>query len=256
MGGRSTSTPAPPGHAADAADRRQRPAQPHRLPPGRRGLRAVADIAAEAGAMLLSDEVYRFLELDPACRLPAGADVGRHGVSIGVMSKSFALGACGSAGWRPRRPPARGDHPVQGLHDDLRIGPAEILALIAVRARDRVLARSLGIVESNLRPPRRVLRPPGGPLPGSGRGAAPSAFRELLAPVSIERFTDDLLQPEGVLLAPGSIFGHPGNRFRLGFAATTAAGSSGSRRTRAHAGRSWTPGSTSSIRRATSSPRP
>ncbi|HEY4190164.1 MAG TPA: aminotransferase class I/II-fold pyridoxal phosphate-dependent enzyme, partial [Candidatus Limnocylindrales bacterium] len=53
--------------------------------------RAVADIAAEAGATFLSDEVYRFLELDAACRLPAGADVGRHGVSIGVMSKSFAL---------------------------------------------------------------------------------------------------------------------------------------------------------------------
>ena len=29
---------APPGHAADAADRGQRPAQPHRLPPGRRDL--------------------------------------------------------------------------------------------------------------------------------------------------------------------------------------------------------------------------
>ena len=38
--------------------------------------RAVAELAADAGAILLSDEVYRFLELDPADRLPAGADVG------------------------------------------------------------------------------------------------------------------------------------------------------------------------------------
>ena len=37
----------------------------------------------------------------------------------------------------------------------------------------------------------------------------------------IDRFAQDLLEAEGVLLAPGSIFGHPGNHFRLGFGRTT-----------------------------------
>jgi len=31
---------------------------------------------------------------------------------------------------------------------------------------------------------------------------------------------DELLATEGVLLAPGSVFGHPGNHFRLGFGRT------------------------------------
>ena len=53
--------------------------------------REVAEIASDAGATLLSDEVYRYLEHDPADRVPAGADIGPHGVSVGVMSKSFAL---------------------------------------------------------------------------------------------------------------------------------------------------------------------
>ena len=43
------------------------------------------------------------------------------------------------------------------------------------------------------------------------------AFPELLGPTPIDRFAQDLLEAEGVLLAPGSIFGHGGNHFRLGF---------------------------------------
>ena len=41
-------------------------------------------------------------------------------------------------------------------------------------------------------------------------------FPTLLADVPIDRFAENLLEAEGVLLAPGSIFGHRGNHFRLG----------------------------------------
>jgi aspartate/methionine/tyrosine aminotransferase len=180
--------------------------------------RAVADIAAEAGATLLSDEVYRFLEVDRAGRLPAGADVGRHGVSIGVMSKSFALAGL-RIGWLA-------SHDVRLLDATARFkdytticasAPSEVLALIALRARDRVLARSREIVEANLghldgfferqAAHFRWVRPGGGSI----------GFPELLGPTPIARFTDDLLAAEGVLLAPGSIFGREDNHFRLGF---------------------------------------
>jgi aspartate/methionine/tyrosine aminotransferase len=180
--------------------------------------RAVAELAAEAGAILLSDEVYRFLELDPAGRLPAGADIGRHGVSIGVMSKSFALAGL-RIGWLASHDRALLDAAAR-FKDYTTIcasAPAEILALIALRARERVLARSLAIVASNLalldgffarRADRFAwVRPRGGSI----------AFPELLGPTPIDRFAEDLLEAEGVLVAPGSIFGHPGNHFRLGF---------------------------------------
>ncbi len=113
--------------------------------------RAVAELAADAGAILLSDEVYRFLELDPADRLPAGADVGAHGVSIGVMSKSFALAGL-RIGWLASHDRALLDAAAR-FKDYTTIcasAPAEILALIALRARERVLARSQAIVEANL----------------------------------------------------------------------------------------------------------
>lgn len=183
--------------------------------------RAVAEIAADAGATLFSDEVYRFLEADPTDRLPAGADVGPHGVSLGVMSKSFALAGL-RIGWLATRDTRLRDAAAR-FKDYTTIcasAPSEILALIALRARDKVIARSRAIVAHNL-----VLldafferqaahfgwtRPRGGSI----------GFPQLRAAVPVDRFAADLLEAEGVLIAPGSIFGHPGNHFRLGFGRT------------------------------------
>ena len=183
--------------------------------------RAVADIAADAGATLLSDEVYRFLEFDPLDRLPAGADVGPHGVSVGVMSKSFALAGL-RIGWLATHD-ARLLDAAARFKDYTTIcasAPAEVLALIALRARDDVLARSRSIVDANLvlldgffaRRPEQFgwVRPRGGSI----------GFPVLRAGVPIDRFAEDLVAAEGVLLAPGSIFGHPGNHFRIGYGRT------------------------------------
>ncbi len=91
---------------------------------------------------------------------------------------------------------------------------------MALRARDRALARSRAIVDANLalldaffaRQAARIgwVRPSGGPV----------GFPELRTGIPVDRFAQDLLESEGVLIAPGSIFGHPGHHFRLGFGRT------------------------------------
>ena len=63
------------------------------------------------------------LEFDPADRLAAGADALERGISLGVLSKSFALAGL-RIGWlatRDRALLARVAR-VQGLHHDLRVG--------------------------------------------------------------------------------------------------------------------------------------
>jgi aspartate/methionine/tyrosine aminotransferase len=183
--------------------------------------RAVAEIAADAGATLLCDEVYRFLEHDGVDRVAAGADLGSRGVSVGVMSKSFALAGL-RIGWLATHDAGLLDRAAR-FKDYTTIcasAPAEILSLVALRARDRVLARSRAIVDGNLALldvffERRAgqiswVRPRGGPV----------GFPEIAAEMSVDTFAEGLLAAEGVLIAPASIFGHPGNNFRLGFGRT------------------------------------
>lgn len=179
----------------------------------------LVELAAEADAHLLVDEVYRGLEFDPSDRLPSGADAAAKGVSIGVMSKSYAMPGL-RVGWLAT-------HDRQLLDRAARVkdytticssAPSEILALIGLRARDRVLDRSRAIVAANL----EVLdgffedwadrftwvRPRGGSI----------GFPRLTVPgVRIDDWAAELVEAEGVLLLPGSQFGHGGNHFRLGF---------------------------------------
>ncbi len=77
----------------------------------------IVRLCEDHGAVLFSDEVYRFLEYDPADRLPAACDLSETAVSLGVMSKSFGLaGLRVGLGRLPQRPGAVGHGPDQGLH--------------------------------------------------------------------------------------------------------------------------------------------
>ncbi|HEX2625930.1 MAG TPA: aminotransferase class I/II-fold pyridoxal phosphate-dependent enzyme, partial [Candidatus Limnocylindrales bacterium] len=113
--------------------------------------RRLGTACADAGIRLVADEVYRFLEHTGAETLPAGADLGERNVSIGVMSKSFAMAGL-RIGWLASRDRAVLERCAR-LKDYTTIcssAPSEVLALIALRARDRVLARSREIVAANL----------------------------------------------------------------------------------------------------------
>jgi aspartate/methionine/tyrosine aminotransferase len=176
------------------------------------------DALSDRGIHLLSDEVYRFLEFDAADQLLAGADAYPRGISLGVMSKSFAMAGL-RIGWlatRDRELLAR----CARMKDYTTIcssAPSEILALIGLRGRERVLGRSRRIVADNLDRlddffRRRAdsftwVRPRGGSI----------GFPRLIGDVPIDRFAADLVEDEGVLLLPGSQFDHPGNHFRIGF---------------------------------------
>jgi aspartate/methionine/tyrosine aminotransferase len=167
---------------------------------------------------LLADEVYRFLEFDPADRLTAGADAFERGISLGVMSKSFAMAGL-RIGWlaTPDRELLARCAAFKDYTTICSSAPAEILALIGLRARDAVLARSRRIVTANLELLDRFfadhsdrvtwVRPRGGSI----------GFPRLLDDEPIDDFAARLVEAEGVLLLPGSQFGHPGNHFRIGF---------------------------------------
>jgi aspartate/methionine/tyrosine aminotransferase len=187
----------------------------------RRTFDRLVELAAESGARLIVDEVYRYLEFDETDRLPAGADALASGVSIGVMSKSFALAGL-RIGWiatRDRELLAK----LAAFKDYTTIcaaAPSEVLALIALRAADRVLERNRAIVLGNMplldaffaRWPGvfEWVRPRGGSI----------GYPRLLADMPVDDFTEKLVRETGVLVMPGTVFGDTQNHFRVGFGRT------------------------------------
>lgn len=178
---------------------------------------AIVDACAATGVTLFSDEVYRFLEHDPAARLPAAVDADDRALSLGVMSKAFGLAGL-RIGWIATHDGTLRRR-LAALKDYTTIcnsAPGEVLGLIALRARDRVLARARGIIAANLplldeffeRHRTRVewVRPAAGSV----------AFPRLIAG-DADRFAATLVEREGVLLLPGSRFGYRGSHFRIGF---------------------------------------
>jgi aspartate/methionine/tyrosine aminotransferase len=179
-------------------------------------LRRLVEIADDAGAMLFSDEVYRGLEYRDGDRLPPAATLSPSAVSLGVMSKSFALAGL-RIGWLATRNASLLDR-VAKLKDYTTIcssAPSEILALMALRQRDAVLARSRAIVAENLDVARQFVTEHQSAVewtpPRAGSVAFPR-FRRLDADVVSER----LAKERSALLMPGSVFGADARQFRIG----------------------------------------
>lgn len=177
--------------------------------------RALAEIAESAGAVLLSDEVYRGLEHEGAA-LPCAADLSERAISLGVMSKSYALAGL-RIGWIATRDAALLAR-VARLKDYTTIcssAPSEVLALMALRARGQVLDRSREIVRRNLKLAAGFVVRFGSEIewvpPLAGSTAFPRFVRRDAGDVA-----QALIDREGVLLLPGALFAADPRHFRLG----------------------------------------
>ncbi|MFL5643970.1 MAG: aminotransferase class I/II-fold pyridoxal phosphate-dependent enzyme [Chloroflexota bacterium] len=182
----------------------------------------IIEIAQEGGIRLVMDEVYRGLEFDETDRLAAGADALPGGISIGVMSKAYAMAGL-RIGWvatQDRDLLAR----LAAFKDYTTIcssAPSEVLAIIALRARDRVLERSRGIIAANLELVDGFFEDYLDRFTWIRPSAGSVGFPRLTVPgVVIDDWANELARSESVLILPGSVFGYAGNHFRLGFGRT------------------------------------
>jgi len=178
---------------------------------------AVSELAAERGILLFSDEVYRESEYDPARRLPAACDLGPHGVSLGVMSKTYGLPGL-RLGWIATSNEALRNR-ISELKDYTTIctsAPSEFLAEVALRQRERIVERNLGIIRTNLAILDRFFETHAETFSWNRPSAGAIAFPRLLRG-DIESFWSNAVAEAGVLLLPGSIFFADGNHFRIGF---------------------------------------
>jgi aspartate/methionine/tyrosine aminotransferase len=187
--------------------------------------RRLGEACAGGGIRLLADEVYRHLEHDGAPTLTAGADLDARFVSLGVMSKSFAMAGL-RIGWLATRDRAVLDRCAR-LKDYTTIcssAPSEILALIGLRARDVVLERSRSIVAANLAILDEFFARRGDAFSWVRPRGSSTGFPRLVpdgpAGHSADRFAARLVEATGVLLLPSTAFGSGDTHVRIGLGRT------------------------------------
>ncbi|MFH8384575.1 aminotransferase class I/II-fold pyridoxal phosphate-dependent enzyme [Kitasatospora sp. NPDC018058] len=182
----------------------------------------LVELCEERGIRLFSDEVYRGLERDPARILPQAADLSATALSLNVTSKSLGLPGL-RIGWIACRDRELRTRLERAKHYTTicNSAPSEVLARIAITARDRILARNRGIIAENLPrfdaffaefPELFDWRAPDG-------GCV--AYPRYLGADGVEDFCTALVEQAGVLLMPASMFRSeltptPVDRFRIG----------------------------------------
>lgn len=182
----------------------------------------LVQVCEERGIRLLADEVFRGLELDPARTLTQAADLSPTAVSINVLSKSYGLPGL-RVGWIACRDHALLDELERHKHytSICNAGPSELLAAIALGAGRQIQDRNRTVIAANLpvfdaffsRHPDLFdwAHPDGGCV----------AFPRYRGPDGVEAFCRKLVETEGVLLLPASVYGSglaavPTDRFRIG----------------------------------------
>lgn len=194
------------------------PHNPTGFLPSQADFQTMLAIASEHGVWVFADEMYRLLENEPADRLPSAVDCNIRTVALFGMSKSFGLPGL-RIGWLATKDKdlyAR----LAGFKDYTTIcssAPSEVLALIALRAKEQILERHRQRVRNHLALldeffERRKgwfgwVRPRGGTV----------CFPRLLREESTRELAERAVTQAGIMLAPSQVFDYGDRHFRLGF---------------------------------------
>ncbi len=182
-------------------------------------LKEIIEIAERNNAIVFSDEMYRLLEHNETCRTSSACDLYGNAVSLFGMSKSFALPGL-RIGWLTTKNSEL--YNKFAVYKDYTTicssAPGEILAIMALRAKDKILGRNLDIINFNLNMLDEFFAGNKNLFDWHRLKAGPIGFPELKIDVDITRFCLDLVEKKGLMLLPSQVYDFEGNYFRIGFA--------------------------------------
>jgi aspartate/methionine/tyrosine aminotransferase len=183
----------------------------------------IVELCRERDIYLFSDEVYRGLERDPALRLPQAADLYDKALSLNVMSKAYGLPGL-RIGWIAGR-----DHALLSRMERIKhylsicnSAPSEVLATIALTARESILSRNVALCRDNLELLNAFFAAHAQHYEWTAPDGGCVGFARYLGADGVETHCKRLVEEAGVLLLPASVFASallpaPTDRFRVGY---------------------------------------
>jgi aspartate/methionine/tyrosine aminotransferase len=194
------------------------PHNPTGFVPSRSEFIDLVELVRQRGAYLLSDEMYRFLDIELNTTLPAACELYERAFSLFGLSKSFGLPGL-RIGWLASQDD-EGLNRISQLKDYTTIcssGPSEILAVIALRGKEGIFRQQIERVRKNVaildtffdKYPEQFSwnRPKGGSI----------CFPRMLRVENTRTFSKQLVADTGIMLAPSSVFQYGDHHVRVGF---------------------------------------
>ncbi|MFK8028867.1 MAG: aminotransferase class I/II-fold pyridoxal phosphate-dependent enzyme [Gammaproteobacteria bacterium] len=176
----------------------------------------------ERGIVLISDEVYRGVELDPSRTLPAAASINPTALTVSVTSKAYGLPGL-RVGWVASQSKEMLQRLERAKHytSICNAGPSEQLAAVALRNEGKIFARNRKIIQRNDAALKEFISNYPDFLDYATPDGGCVAFPRWLGTGTASDFCTRAVEEDGVLLLPASVYRSdladvPTDRLRIG----------------------------------------
>lgn len=179
------------------------------------------------GIRVVSDEVYRGVEIDPSRTLAAASEINPSALSISVTSKAYGLPGL-RVGWVVSKDHGALSQLERAKHytSICNAAPSEALTAIALRNADTILERNRRICEANDRLVSEFMTRRSDLFDYESPDGGCVCFPRYLGPDGVADFCTRAVERSGVFLLPMSVYESdlgpvPTDRFRIGIGRTT-----------------------------------
>ena len=178
----------------------------------------ILEIAQKYELYVFSDEMYRFLELNEADRLPSACEVYKRVVSLSGMSKIFGMAGV-RVGWLISRDTELFSKMAFFKDYTTICGNAsgEILSIIALRAKERIVPNHLERIKNNLSILDNFFQKYQDKFDWVRPAAGTIAFPRLIQETSSFSFCQKIVNEAGIMILPSTVYDYDDHHFRLGF---------------------------------------
>jgi aspartate/methionine/tyrosine aminotransferase len=186
--------------------------------PSKNDYAMTVDLARKNNIYMFSDEMYRFLEYDGSDRLPSACELYEKAVSLFGMSKTFGMAGV-RIGWLVTKDKNLFKN-MAAIKDYTTIcssAPSEILSIIALRSRQKIIDRHISRIKRNLalldtffdnhQDRFEWVKPKAGTI----------GFPRFKGEINSSDFCQRLIQAANIMLLPSTEYDFDDRHFRIGF---------------------------------------